>query len=154
MSKSSVPFIRSPYNYDLLAASDEATVANSLPSLTVQSQTEDADINTIVRRFGITGQVPQGARPIMFGDFDQVVDFKSAQDAVIQARESFMQQPAEVRSRFGNDPQAFLEFCSASRDGQALDNLEEMRRLGLAVPAPPAPSPAVPEAPPVKGGAA
>ena len=33
-------------------------------------------------------------------------------NAVRGAEESFMAMPAEVRSRFGNDPQAFVEFCS------------------------------------------
>lgn len=131
------PFIRSPYNYDVKQASDEACVVDSSPSLTVQSMTEDADINTIVRRFGLTGQAPVDARPVFFGDFEEVIDFRSAQDALRRADEAFMQHPADVRARFGNDPQRFLEFCSAlNPEGTALANVDEMRRMGLAVPAP------------------
>lgn len=98
------------------------------PSKAVQSQKEEADINTIVRRFGLTGQLPQGVRVPTYGDFDAAIDFKSAQLAIISARQSFEAMPADVRERFANDPQRFLEFCSDDK------NLPEMRKLGLAVP--------------------
>lgn len=99
------------------------------PSLAVQSQAEDADINVIVKRFGITGQVPQGVRPPTFEDFgDSVFDFQTAQNALVEAQRSFMAMPADVRKRFDNDPQQFVAFCSDEA------NLPEMRKLGLAVP--------------------
>lgn len=98
------------------------------PSLAIQSAKEESDINTIVRRFGLTGQLPNDVRVPSFGDFTEVVDFHTAMNAVAMANESFMAMPAEVRSRFGNDPQAFVAFCSDE------GNLEEMRKLGLAVP--------------------
>lgn len=97
-------------------------------SFTVQSQAADADINTIVKRFGITGELPQGLRPPTFEDFSEVVDFHTAQQAIVEAREAFMQMPADVRARFHNDPGEFVQFCSDEA------NLPEMRKLGLAVP--------------------
>lgn len=99
-------------------------------SLTVQSQAADADINTIVRKFGLTGQLPQVAMPPLQGDFEGVDDFQSAMNMILASQRSFMAMPAEVRKRFNNDPAEFVDFCSNR------DNLEEMRRLGLAVPAP------------------
>lgn len=95
-------------------------------SLTQQHQAEEADINTIVRRFGVTGHLPESARPVFFGDFDDVFDFQSAQNAVIAADRAFMALPADLRARFANDPQKFVEFCSDEA------NVEELRKLGLA----------------------
>jgi len=122
-------FVRNEYNYDMDEASVEAGLECKDDSLAVQSQRDEADINTIVRRFGLSGELPQGVRAPTYGDFEDIVDFQSAMNAVRGAEESFMAMPAEVRSRFGNDPQAFVEFCSDEA------NLDEMRKLGLAIPA-------------------
>lgn len=96
------------------------------PSLAVQSQAVESDINTIVRRFNVTGQLPSAARLPQYGDFDRVDDFRSALEAVMQAQASFDAIPAEIRARFGNSPQAFLEFCSVS------ENLPQLQEWGLA----------------------
>lgn len=121
---------------DVLSVAEVESVATALgdfgPSLTIQSDGEEADINNIVRKFGITGQMPQGLRVPTYGDFTEVGDYRSAQEALIAARDSFMQLPAHVRARFENDPQAFLEFCTEEQDGK-LVNIDEMRKLGLAV---------------------
>lgn len=112
------------------------------PSLTVQSQKEEADINTIVRNFGVTGQLPQGVRVPEYGDFDAVDDFRSAIEAIRAAEASFLAMPSELRARLDHDPARFVEWCAD------VGNLEEMRKLGLAVPAPvPAPAPVPPPAP-------
>ena len=58
MSKVVAPFVRSPYNYDMSAVSDETGLCCEDESLAIQSAKEDADINTIVRRFGLTGELP------------------------------------------------------------------------------------------------
>lgn len=121
-------FVRSPYNYDRNAASRASGVECLDESLAIQSAKEECDINTIVRRFGVTGQLPQDVRRPTYGDFTEVVDFRQAQDALIAARESFMAMPAEVRKRFHNDAAEFVDFCSDEK------NLDEMRKLGLAVP--------------------
>jgi phage internal scaffolding protein len=121
-------FYRSPHNYDLELASDEASVKDFGPSLTVQSMAEDVDINVIMKRFGVTGRMPENLRPPMYGDFDEVFDFRSANDALRNAHESFMAMPAEVRARFGNDPQMLMDFLNVE------DNRVEARKLGLLVP--------------------
>lgn len=113
-------------NYDTNAASDESGLKCEDPSLTVQSQRDDADINVIMKRFGITGMVPAVALPPEFGDFSMDLDYRQIMDLQVAAERSFMSLHADVRSRFGNDPVKFVEF--------ALDkeNLPELRRLGLA----------------------
>lgn len=104
------------------------------PSLAVQSQKDEADINVIVRNFGVTGRVPVSVRLPQYGDFDGISDYRTAIEAVRQAEASFAAIPAEVRFRFDNDPQRFLEFC-ADRS-----NLAQLREWGLApAAAPPAP---------------
>lgn len=121
--------IRGMYGYDTKAVSNETAIGGFGPGKTVQSQKEEADINTIVRNFGVTGVLPVGVRVPTYGDFDTVDDYRTALHAIRDAEASFRQMPAEVRDRFGNDPAQFVDFCSDSR------NLDEMRKLGLAVPA-------------------
>lgn len=119
------------YNaYDVDARSDETGLACLDDSKAIQSQKDEADINVIVRNFGLTGKVPENVRVPQYGDFDIVSDYQSAIQAVRDAEASFMMMPADVRARFENNPQYFLEFCSDAA------NLEEMRKLGLAVPKP------------------
>lgn len=135
-------FHRALYNYDADAVSNETGLECKDPSRTRQSDAAEADINTIVRNFGLTGQLPQGVRIPEYGDFDVVSDYRSAVEAIRNADASFMAMPADVRFKFSNDPQQFLEFCANP------ENLEEMRKLGLAVPAavPPPESPSGSEA--------
>lgn len=121
-------FLRTEFNYDRDAASDATGTFNDEPSMTKQSFAEEADINTIVRRFGLTGQLPNDVRVPMNGDFTEVTNFHEAMQLVVEAREAFMEMPADVRARFGNDPGAFVDFASNP------DNKEEARRLGLLVP--------------------
>lgn len=121
------PFVRDAYNYDTDEVSRDTGLFCPEETKTIQSQAEDADINVIVRRFGVTGVMPGGVIPPTYGDFTGVFDYQSAQNAVIQAREAFLRVPAEIRKRFDNDPQAFVDFCSDEK------NLDEMRKMGLAV---------------------
>lgn len=108
------------------------------PSLAVQSQKEESDINEIVRRFGLTGKLPENVRVPEYGDFVVVDDYQSALNVVRQAGEAFMQMPAEVRARFDNDAGKFVDFCNNPK------NLEEARALGIANPAPVVETSAVP----------
>lgn len=116
--------------YDAKKVSVETGLFCRDDSRAVQSQKDEADINTIVRNFGLTGQLPQNIRTPSYGDFEGIDDYQTALEAIRAADASFSAMPAEVRSRFENDPAKFVEFCSSS------ENLEEMRKLGLAVPAP------------------
>lgn len=120
--------VRSAFGYDGDIVSEETGLSCADPSLAQQHQADEADINTIVKRFGITGVLPQNVRAPQFIDFDEVFDYQSALEAIAAADRSFMSMPAEVRARFNNDPQAFVAFCSDP------GNLDEMRKLGLALP--------------------
>lgn len=136
----------------LIYDSDAVSLENGLEclddSLTQQHQAEEADINTIVRRFGISGVLPQSIRLPQYGDFDAIIDYQTALDAVIAADKAFMEVPADIRARFDNQPQLFLEFCSDP------SNLEELRKLGLAKPAAADSSGGPGAAPPARASAA
>lgn len=134
------PLLRTEYNYDMNQAGDDCGLECKDPSLTKQSFKEESDINTIVDRFKIHGELPQNVRLPTYEDFTGVFDFHSAMNAVAIARESFDKMPANVRTRFHNDPQEFVEFCNHK------DNLAEARKLGLV---PPEELPE-PEAPPMR----
>lgn len=114
------------------------------PSLAQQSYKDDVDINVLLERFKVTGQMPQSVVLPTYGDFSAVVDFRTANDAINRARNAFMDLPADLRARFSNDPQVFLEFCSNP------DNKDELVKLKLANP-PDVPVPVVP-VPGVSGG--
>jgi len=124
---SNAPFVRSPYNYDVDSASVESGLSCPEPTKAQQHQADEADINTIVRRFGVSGVLPAAARAPSYDDFSEVVDFHTAQLAIRRAQESFMALPADVRTRFDNDPGLFVDFCSEE------SNREELRKMGLVV---------------------
>ncbi|NBQ54799.1 MAG: hypothetical protein EBU49_14630 [Proteobacteria bacterium] len=125
------PFVRSAYNYDLKEASDLSGLDCSCDGAgrTKQSFAEEADINTLIRRFGIGNPLPQGTRVPSFGDFNGVTDYQTALNLIDRADRAFMGLPAHLRTRFGNDPASFVAFC----DDDA--NRDEAVRLGM-VPAP------------------
>lgn len=141
-------FIRTEFNYDRELASDLSGLdcskvivggdvdtdghpneGDDNPSKAQQSFAEEADINTIVKRFGLTGQLPSNIRMPINGDFSDLPDFRQAMDMIVQARESFDAMPAAVRARFHNDPAEFVDFCSRE------ENRDEAVKLGLVPPA-------------------
>jgi len=118
---------RTPYNYDTLAASDESGLSCPESSLAKQEFKDESDINTIVQRFGIGYEMPEGMQPVTNAVFEEIYDFQSAMNAVIDAQKTFEALDANLRYRFGNDPAAFVDFCSDPNNGP------ELVRLGLAV---------------------
>ena len=116
--------------YDFVSRSASSGLLCKDPSKAVQSEAEDADINTIVRRFGLTGTMPQGLVAPTFADFDDVLDYHSAQLAIVDANNRFMSMPADVRAKFSNDAGIFVDFASDPA------NIDVLREFGLAVPKP------------------
>lgn len=113
-------------NYDVDAVSASCGVeCDPAEGQTQQQFAEEVDINTIVKRFGLTGELPDGVGMPVSGDFTGVSDFRSAMELVRSAQESFMLLPANVRDRFANDPARVIAFL----DDEA--NREEAIRLGI-----------------------
>lgn len=117
--------LRSMFNYDTDVASVETGLDCQDPSLAQQQFKDECDINVILERFNVTGQLPVSPLQPQFGDFSGITDYQTALNAVLDAQESFDSLPARIRERFANDPAAFVDFCldEANRD--------EMQALGL-----------------------
>lgn len=96
----------------------------------------DTDINNIMAKYQKTGVLQHVTKLAgEYGDFSDVPDYKTAIERLMAADELFMELPARVRDRFGNDPAQFIDFASDEK------NIEELRKLGLAPKAPEAPEP-------------
>lgn len=134
--------LRAPFSdyYDPDQVSAETGLECLDLTRTKQADAEEADINTIVRKFGITGKLPEGVRAPTYADFDDVFDFHTAQNAIIAAKDSFMRMPAAIRARFDNDPGAFVDFCSDP------ENVDELGKMGLLAPGSLGTEPSVPVA--------
>lgn len=94
-------------------------------SLTQQQFAKEANINEIVRRFGLTGQLPDGINAPVSGDFTGITSYEEAMRVMRQAQESFMELPADQRQRFHNDPGEMLAFLNDDK------NRDEALRLGM-----------------------
>lgn len=130
----------SVYRHDKGRSNRFATI-NLQPSLTQQSDAAESDINVIVRRYVKTGQLPQVNQEPIYGDFStEGFTYREMVEKINAANSAFEQIPADVRGRFGNDPQRWIEFVNNP------DNLPELRKMGLAQPEAPPPV----EPPPMK----
>lgn len=105
---------------------------NTEPSMTQQQFKDEADINTIMRKYG--------ADPVAFNsltrkggvyaDFSKITDYHSMLQEVATAQEAFASLPAQLRSRFENDPGKLLSFLQDEK------NHDEGVELGLVQPKP------------------
>jgi len=107
--------------------SDITSVYNDQPSMTKQEFTKSCDPNYIVDLV-LRGKDVEFKGNAFYGDFsDLPTDYHTALNIVTQANQSFMQLPADMRSKFDNDPGQFLEFVNDPANAQALID------MGLAV---------------------
>jgi len=102
-------------------------------SRTKQSFKNECDVNMIMKRFKRSAGADfltryQGYVSGSFGDFSEVVDYRTALEQVAKADEVFMALPAKVRARFSNDAAEFLDFVHNPA------NKEELVSMGLANP--------------------
>ncbi len=126
--KKNLPFLRTPYNYDTDAASNESGLHCEDVSLAQQHFKDECDINNILRQFNITGLLPEQAVSPRYGDFTGISDYHSALNQVIAAEDEFMSLPAHLRARFENDPAQLIDFLDNP------ENKNEAIKLGLVNP--------------------
>lgn len=103
------------------------------PSMTQQHFKDETMIDNILQKYAETGFLTDPfspKRPIQFGDFSDVTDFQTAQNAVARATEYFESLPSNVRSSFNNSPSEFLQ---ALQDPEQRSKLED---LGFVAPEP------------------
>ena len=126
MSKKAV-FLRTTYNYDTDAASNESGLACEEPTL-AQHFKEECDINTILQKFNVTGILPEAPLSPRYGDFSGIGDYHTTLNRVMAAKDEFASLPAQIRARFENDPYKLIEFLDDET------NREEAVQLGLVDP--------------------
>lgn len=129
--QSAVPDIRSPFNFDPDVLSHRTGLTCDDPSRAKQSEYENTDINVIVKRFNATGNMPISPLKPEYGDFTGVSDYQSALHELMDAQDAFFELPADIRKKFSNNPGEFVDFVTNH------DNIDEVRKMGLA-PTPPA----------------
>lgn len=129
------PFLRTHFNYDMNAASVRHSLSCPEPTRAQQQFAEEVDINTIVERFGLTGELPTGVSIPFNADFDNSVSYQDSLDKLRMANEAFMQYPASIRGQFENDPGKFVAFVSDEK------NRDQVKAWGLARAEMPLPAP-------------
>lgn len=119
--------------YGPLDEHDHCGIEFTMPSLTVQDEKEESDINYIVNKYadgqkGVftldLGDSSQYAY-LQFGDATLPGDYSTALELVSGVREEFYTLPAYVRAKFGHDP---MNFISQLNDPETL---EYLHREGL-----------------------
>jgi len=96
----------------------------------------EVDINSIMKKYRVTGFLDSNASEGQYGDFTDASDFHTMKNRIIEAESDFARLPAHLRTRFNNDPGQLLSFLDDP------ENLSEAQELGLC-------PKAVPETPPV-----
>ncbi|AXH78009.1 MAG: internal scaffolding protein [Microviridae sp.] len=97
-------------------------------SVTQQQFKDDCDINNIMKKYTQTGEFSHlNPNKGQYLDLVGLPDYQTALHTVIQAEESFMTVPAEIRKKFDNDPSQFIKFLSDEK------NNDEAVKLGLKV---------------------
>lgn len=103
-------------------------------SRTKQSFKNECDVNRIVARFADTGILTHtNSRNPQYG-FASAQSFTEAAYLVAEARDNFMQLPANIRSAFNNDPAEFLDAASDPERQQELADLGLIEPLPLPIP--------------------
>lgn len=93
---------------------------------TKQEFVAQSNINNIINKYAKNGINPFVlTKDSKFGDFTKVPSHQEALELVIRAEDHFMQLPAELRSRFNNDPGELLDFLGDKA------NRKEAISLGL-----------------------
>lgn len=121
--------------YDPVEEHDHHGIEFTMPSLTVQDEKDETDINYIVNKYadgqkGITtldlGDSSQYAY-LQFGDATLPGDYSTALELVSGVREEFYTLPAYVRAKFGHDPMIFINHLN---DPAVLEYLQQQGLYG------------------------
>lgn len=125
LSSPSAPHIQRPYTLK------PRTFGISFPEksrFTRQEFKDESDINTIMRRYLRTGELPH-VNTLAPQYFDaSPIDFQGHMQVIAEAKSLFAQLPASIRSRFYNNPGQFVDFCSDPA------NRTELAHMGLLSP--------------------
>lgn len=116
--------------YDPVEEHDHCGIEFTMPSLAVQDEKDETNINYIVNKYadgqkGIMtldlGDSSQYAY-LQFGDATLPGDYSTALELVSGVREEFYSLPAYVRAKFGHDP---MNFINQLNDPATLEYLKK-----------------------------
>lgn len=99
------------HGYDARALGRATATDTGTESKVQQHLGNEVDINTIVRRFGATREVPVGMGAGVYGDFTglgDLVDIRDVRSMLERADDAFMRLKPETRERYGNDPSQLI----------------------------------------------
>lgn len=134
---------RSKYDGKQKEQSLKSRYKGSMDMLTKQAYEGETNINNILRKYKLTGVLPQSSKTALaqFGDFSKIPSYKESLEHVLRAQDMFNELPSAVRNRFRNDPEQLIDFLGDK------NNRDEAIKLGLievkpqqAVPAPKTPA--------------
>lgn len=109
-------------------------------SRTDQSFGEQCDINNIIKRFTITGELPPSNGNGYFADVTLIPeDLMAAKARVEETQRQFMKLPSGLRNRFNNSYISLLQFLEDPA------NVDEAVSLGLFVRKAAEPEPGAPD---------
>lgn len=96
------------------------------PTLTEQHHKDECDINNIMSKFSSNPSlIFADPSALNYSDVSEHVDYHSALNYVRRIDDMFLQIPANIREKFDNDPQKFVDFMNDE------NNLGTMQELGL-----------------------
>lgn len=121
--------------YDPAEEHDHCGIEFTMPSLAIQDEKDETDINYIVNKYadgqkGIAtldlGDSSQYAF-LQFGDATLPGDYSTALELVSGVREEFYSLPAYVRAKFGHDP---MNFINQLNNPETLEYLQQQGLYG------------------------
>ena len=80
--------IRSAYTFDPDAVSNETALDCGDESVTQQCFKDECDINILLAKFAVTGQLPENVRVPQYVDFEEAFDFHSSMNVIRAAEEA------------------------------------------------------------------
>lgn len=119
--------------YDPVEEHDHCGIEFTMPSLTVQDEKDETDINYIVNKYAdgqkgiMTLDLDNSSQYafLQFGDATLPGDYSTALELVSGVREEFYSLPAYVRAKFGHDPMNFINQLNNP------ETLEYLQQQGL-----------------------
>ena len=116
-------------------------------SRTKVSEKNQANVNVIMQKYAKTGVITHlNTQQPRYG-FAPAMDFKTAADLVIATQNKFMELPSEVRKKFGNSAETFLEALEDPNSVQILSDAGLLDQPAEELSEPPAGDPPAAEPP-------
>lgn len=104
---------------------DHEGILFTQPSLTEQSAFDDVNIHSLVNR-GMNNLKPNTMKPLYGVDVSSLPEYQESLQIVADAKNAFEAMPVELREKFHNNPEEFLQFVDNKEE-----NYDEGVKLGI-----------------------